>query len=62
MVFLGPFQGHGVLEGDTPDELFTAWPALPDEKRNGMEAELPEIFEMSCEKAFAQSWMRRSST
>lgn len=35
-----------------PDELFAAWLALPDVQRNEMDAELREIFELSCEKEF----------
>jgi len=35
-----------------PDELFKAWLALPDVKRNPMDAEFQSIFEMSCEKGF----------
>ncbi len=54
------FQGRDVLDHlnfttmkDTqPDELFTAWLALPDAKRKGMDAEFQGIFEMSCEKGF----------
>jgi hypothetical protein len=54
------FQGRGVLDHlnfttmkDTqPDELFTAWLALPDDKRKGMDSEFQDIFEMSCEKGF----------
>src|SRR5271166_4856251 len=54
------FQLRGVL-GDLdfatmkdtqPDELFTAWLELPDDKRKLMDAEFLEIFEMSCEKGF----------
>ena len=33
-----------------PDELFTAWLALPDNQRNVMDTEFRDIFEMSCEK------------
>lgn len=35
-----------------PDELFTAWLALPDDQRHAMDAEFREIFEISCEKGF----------
>ena len=35
-----------------PNELFNAWLALPDSKRNEMDTELRDIFEMSCEKGF----------
>jgi hypothetical protein len=44
MFFLAALSKGAAYWKDTPDELFTAWLALPDEKRNGMEAELPEIF------------------
>lgn len=33
-----------------PDTLFAAWQSLPDRERNAMDAELREIFAMSCEK------------
>lgn len=54
------FSGRGVL-GDLdfsamketqPDELFSAWLALPDGQRNEMDAEFRDIFELSCEKGF----------
>ena len=32
------------------DDLFAAWLALPEAQRNTMDAELRDIFEMSCEK------------
>ncbi len=35
-----------------PDELFAAWIGLPDSRRNQMEAEFREIFELSCENGF----------
>jgi hypothetical protein len=35
-----------------PDELFNSWLALADGRRQGMDAELQEIFAMSCEKGF----------
>ena len=35
-----------------PEKLFTAWLELPDGKRNTMDAEFRDIFEMSCEKGF----------
>lgn len=35
-----------------PDELFGAWLYLPDGQRNEMDAELRDIFDMSCEKGF----------
>lgn len=31
------------------DKLFTAWLELPDSKRNTMDAEFRDIFEISCE-------------
>jgi hypothetical protein len=54
------FQGRGLfaeinfavmMEGG-PDELFSAWLALPDGQRSLMDAEFRDIFEMSCEKGF----------
>ena len=52
------FQGQGLfgdidfaaMKEGKPDELFSAWLALPDGQRNEMDAEFREIFEMSCEK------------
>jgi hypothetical protein len=35
-----------------PEELLAAWLQLPDFRRNEMDAELREIFELSCEKGF----------
>ncbi|MGC2763993.1 MAG: hypothetical protein WB607_00685, partial [Candidatus Acidiferrum sp.] len=35
-----------------PDELFAAWLYLPDGRRNEMDAEFRDIFELSCEKGF----------
>ena len=35
-----------------PDELFAAWLSLPDGRRNEMDAEFRDIFELSCEKGF----------
>jgi len=35
-----------------PDELFAAWLALPDARRNAMDAEFHDIFELCCEKGF----------
>src|SRR5262249_7831957 len=35
-----------------PDELLAAWLCLPDSRRNKMDAEFQEIFELSCEKGF----------
>ncbi len=47
-----------------PEELFTAWLALPDSQRNEMDANFRDIFEMSCEKGFKAiideaSWQMR---
>ena len=47
-----------------PDELFAAWLVLPDNQRNEMDAELRDIFEMSCAKGFQAiideaSWQMR---
>jgi len=49
-----------------PDELFAAWPVLPDNQRNQMDAELLNIFEMSCAKGFQAiideaSWQMRET-
>lgn len=54
------FQRHGLfdeldfvaMKEAHPDELFTAWLELPDDRRKPMDAELLGIFEMSCEKGF----------
>lgn len=35
-----------------PEELFAAWISLPDNLRSQMDAEIREIFELSCEKGF----------
>jgi hypothetical protein len=35
-----------------PDEVFPAWLSLPDVRRNDMDAEFQDIFELSCEKGF----------
>ncbi len=40
------------MKDTQPKELLAAWLDLPDDKRNRMEAEFREIFEMSCEKGF----------
>ena len=40
------------MEEGKPDELFAAWPVLPDKQRNAMDAEFREVFEMSCEESF----------
>jgi len=44
--------GFSAMKETQPDELFTAWLGLPDVQRNTMDAELRDIFEMSCEKGF----------
>ena len=36
----------------SPDSLFQAGLALPDDQRKGMDADFAEIFELSCEKGF----------
>ena len=54
------FNEHGLFDNlditamkeGSPDELFNAWLALPDNQRNKMDAEFRDIFEMSCEKGF----------
>ena len=54
------FQGRGLfadldfaaMKEGKPDELFAAWLYLPEERRNPMDAEFRDIFEMSCEKGF----------
>jgi hypothetical protein len=54
------FQTQGVfgeldfatMKDGQPDELFAAWLELPDIQRNAMDADLCDIFEMSCEKGF----------
>ena len=66
------FQGRGLFVGmdfaamkeGKPDELFAAWLALPDNRRNAMDTEFRDIFEMSCEKGFRAiideaSWQTR---
>lgn len=54
------FQGHDIFgdldfttmkEGNR-DDLFAAWLVLPIEKRNTMDAEFRDIFDMSCDKGF----------
>lgn len=35
-----------------PDELFAAWLSLSDVRRNELDAEFQDIFELSCEKGF----------
>lgn len=42
----------GAMKEAQPDELFSAWLELPDSRRNTMDAELRDIFEMSCDKGF----------
>jgi hypothetical protein len=52
------FKGRSVLDHlnfetlkeTQPEELFTAWLALPESQRNTIDAEFREIFAMSCEK------------
>lgn len=54
------FLAHGLfadldfstMKETAPDELFTAWLSLPDARRNEMDAEFHDIFELSCEKGF----------
>jgi len=50
----GQFVGldFSVMKETRPDELFAAWLELPGLERNQMDAELREIFELSCEKGF----------
>lgn len=43
---------YATLNEAEPDELFTAWLDLPDSRRNQMDSEFREIFELSCEKGF----------
>lgn len=47
----GELDFSAMKEGK-PDELFGAWMYLPEGKRNEMDAEFRDIFEMSCEKGF----------
>jgi hypothetical protein len=35
-----------------PDELFAAWLDLSNSQRDEMDAEFPDIYELSCEKGF----------
>jgi hypothetical protein len=54
------FHGRGlfaeidfaIMKEGRPDELFSAWLALPDGQRSLMDAEFRDIFEMSCKKGF----------
>ena len=54
------FEGRGLfgeldfaaMKETQPEELFAAWLELPEERRNAMDSEFREIFEMSCEKGF----------
>lgn len=54
------FHGRGLFDSldfsamkeGKPDELFGAWMYLPEGRRNEMDAEFLDIFEMSCEKGF----------
>lgn len=45
------FDFAGMPEGK-PDALFAAWFELPEERRNKLDTEFRDIFEMSCEKGF----------
>lgn len=40
------------MKESKPDALFKAWLTLPDSRRNKMDTEFRDIFEMSCEKGF----------
>ena len=40
------------MKETAPEALLEAWPNLPDSKRNEMEAEFREVFELSTEKGF----------
>ena len=42
----------GALKETDPSELFAAWINLPEDRRNEIDAEFLDIFEMSCEKGF----------
>jgi hypothetical protein len=54
------FKGHelfgdldfAAMNETQPDEVFPAWLSLPDVRRNDMDAEFQDIFELSCEKGF----------
>jgi len=54
------FQARGLfndldfsaMKEGKPEELFVAWLILPEGQRNAMDAELREIFDMSCDKGF----------
>ena len=48
----GLFAGldFAAMKESKPDELFAAWLAFSDDRRNPMDAEFRDIFEMSCEK------------
>ena len=47
----GDLDFAAMKEGKS-DELFSAWLALADSQRHEMDADLQEIFEMSCERGF----------
>jgi hypothetical protein len=47
----GELDFSAMKEGK-PDALFDAWLSLPEDQRHTMDAELRDIFEMSCEKGF----------
>ena len=40
------------MKETNPDDLFSVWLELPDNKRNIMDAQFREIFLMSCDKGF----------
>jgi hypothetical protein len=42
----------GAMKETKPDALFAAWLDLPEDQRKPIDAELREIFELSCEKGF----------
>lgn len=47
--------GHidfAAMKETQPDELFSSWIYVPDNEREVMDAELREIFQLSCEKGF----------
>jgi hypothetical protein len=54
------FQGRGLfseldftaMKEAQPEPLFTAWLALPDDERKGMDADFREIHALSCEKGW----------
>ena len=40
------------LSETQPDKLFQAWLEIPESQRNAMDAELREVFSLSCEKGW----------